>query len=257
MSLLTRKSINFVLKPQACYIGGLHSCTNLKHSFTTCPLKKLQDVRNTHTLRRSFFQPYNLRLNFSTTSKSIDNNRKGVLTMDEIYNLIVEENGRDITVIKLSKEANYADYFTIVTANSSRHLVHMAETLNRLYKVRKSENDPFCLIEGKRSSREWQCIDVGNVVVHFMLQGMRDKYQMEKLWLLGPKYDDLTREMPTIDEMIKQATEQGLRLMSTVGEDHVNFLEDSEIINPWEIAYKEETNNSDTVEFDDDDEYIV
>ena len=51
----------------------------------------------------------------------------------------------------------------------------MAETLNRLYKERKSVSDPFTLIEGKRTARDWQCIDFGNSVVHFMLEEVREK----------------------------------------------------------------------------------
>ena len=51
----------------------------------------------------------------------------------------------------------------------------MAESLNRLYKERKSEDDPFRLIEGKRNAKDWQCIDFGNSVVHFMLEETREK----------------------------------------------------------------------------------
>jgi len=51
----------------------------------------------------------------------------------------------------------------------------MAESLNRLYKKHKSETDPFCNIEGKRTAKDWQCIDFRNAVVHFMLEEVREK----------------------------------------------------------------------------------
>ena len=51
----------------------------------------------------------------------------------------------------------------------------MAESLNRMYKQRKSDKDRFRLIEGKRTSKDWQCIDFGSAVVHFMLEEVRQK----------------------------------------------------------------------------------
>ena len=51
----------------------------------------------------------------------------------------------------------------------------MALTLNQLYKRKKSDSDPYLIIEGKRTSKDWQCIDFGNAVVHFMLDEVREK----------------------------------------------------------------------------------
>ena len=33
----------------------------------------------------------------------------------------------------------------------------------------------------------------GNAVVHFMTPEARNKYELEKLWSLGPRYDDQFR----------------------------------------------------------------
>ena len=45
-----------------------------------------------------------------------------MLSLDEIYQFLMDENARDIVVIHLSKSINYVDYFIVVTANSYRHL---------------------------------------------------------------------------------------------------------------------------------------
>lgn len=44
-------------------------------------------------------------------------------------------------------------------------------------------------------SEDWTAVDVGSTVVHFFLPETRERYELEKLWTLGPKYDDQTREM--------------------------------------------------------------
>ena len=35
----------------------------------------------------------------------------------------------------------------------------------------------------------------GDMVVHFMLPAVRKRYQLEKLWTLGPHYDDQFQEI--------------------------------------------------------------
>lgn len=43
-------------------------------------------------------------------------------------------------------------------------------------------------------------IIVGTIVVHFMTEEARSKYELEKLWTLGPRYDDQYRNMEHIIE---------------------------------------------------------
>ena len=52
----------------------------------------------------------------------------------------------------------------------------MAQSMNQLYKQKKRKEDPYTIIEGKKESRDWQCIELGNSVVHFMLEEARERY---------------------------------------------------------------------------------
>jgi len=114
---------------------------------------------------------------------------RDVISLDDIYRHLVQDDAQDIAVLELSPKANYVKYFIVVSANSKRHLEYMSESLNILYKRSKKKSDPFTKIEGKRFSTSWHSLDFGNSVVHFMMEDDRKKYELEKLWLLGSKFD--------------------------------------------------------------------
>ena len=70
------------------------------------------------------------------------------------------------------------DHMVIVTGNSRRHVLSIAQNLIRTMKDRQiqplgMECDLGC---------EWALVDLGDIVVHIMQQQTRDFYQLEKLW---------------------------------------------------------------------------
>lgn len=67
----------------------------------------------------------------------------------------------------------------------------------------------------------------GNMVVHFFLPEVREVYELEKLWTLGPKYDDQTKAMLR-EEKLRQAAELGIKLDKPVTELDEN-LDDPDI----------------------------
>lgn len=156
-----------------------------------------------------------------------------VLELDDVVEFLREENASDIAVLEIPKEMCYVDYFVIATAMSPRHLGSMAEMINKLYKRTKKADQPFTVIEGKRVCDDWQCVDIGNMVVHLMLEETREEFQLEKLWLLGPQHDDLLLEKPSESEILKRIASQGLNLMS-MDEDTVAALGNFGGINPWD-----------------------
>jgi len=87
----------------------------------------------------------------------------------------------------------FLQYLSLINICLCEFIQHMSESLNILYKRSKKKSDPFSKIEGKRFSVSWHSLDLGNSVVHFMMEENRKKYELEKLWLLGPKFDSQTQ----------------------------------------------------------------
>ncbi|XP_069585952.1 mitochondrial assembly of ribosomal large subunit protein 1 [Ranitomeya imitator] len=111
-----------------------------------------------------------------------------------LVNLLRQENGKDLCVIRVPPEMKYVDYFVVVGGTSTRHLQAMAQYIVKMYKFLKGENEPHVCLEGKDTD-DWMCIDFGTMVVHFMLPETRETYELEKLWTLR-SFDDQLSEIP-------------------------------------------------------------
>ncbi|XP_069814887.1 mitochondrial assembly of ribosomal large subunit protein 1 [Dendropsophus ebraccatus] len=110
-----------------------------------------------------------------------------------LVNLLRQENGKDLCVIRVPPEMKYVEYFVIVGGTSTRHIQAMAQYTLKVYKFLKGKSDPHVCLEGKDTD-DWMCIDFGNIVVHFMLPETRETYELEKLWTLR-SYDDQLSEV--------------------------------------------------------------
>ncbi len=101
----------------------------------------------------------------------------------EIAQLMEDGKGMDVTVLDVSGLNSWADYFVIVTVTSSTHWQGLARSVKEYI----SEND----LEIRKTVRkdnqgdQWNLIDLGNIVVHFMTQEAREFYDLEKLWHAG------------------------------------------------------------------------
>ncbi|KAH3748422.1 hypothetical protein DPMN_182867 [Dreissena polymorpha] len=114
--------------------------------------------------------------------------KTGVFDVEDLVTLLESINAADIVTIRISPDLNFADYMVIVSANSNRHLRAMGEDLKWTYKRKRGYKDrPYVRVHGEDT--EWCCLDLGNIVLHMFMPDVREKYDLETLWTVGPKFD--------------------------------------------------------------------
>lgn len=133
--------------------------------------------------------------NFRLGSISKTRGVEGVFDLEELVDILKQEKLQDVAVITIPRELKYADYLVIVSAMSERHLEAVNEFLIKAYKWKKNRKDKF-VEKDTFPSKDWKCLDFGNIVVHLMLPQTRQFYDIETLWCCGSDHDDLTQRPP-------------------------------------------------------------
>lgn len=87
--------------------------------------------------------------------------------------------GKNIAVLNISNVSSLADYFVIVTGDSTPQVRALTENTSLRVKELfqrlplKTEND---------AKNRWNLIDYGDVVVHILHRDEREAYAIEKFW---------------------------------------------------------------------------
>ena len=68
---------------------------------------------------------------------------------------------------------DYADFFVLATATSSRHAKALADAVSEAYSTSRKEG---------YQNGDWILMDLGDVVVHIFQKEFRDYYNFDKLW---------------------------------------------------------------------------
>jgi ribosome-associated protein len=95
-----------------------------------------------------------------------------------IQDKIDDLKGRDIVTLDVRGKSSVTDFMIVCSGTSNRHTKSVADYVAA--EVKKAGIAALG-IEGQ-SSGEWVLLDLGNVVVHVMLEETRSFYQLEKLW---------------------------------------------------------------------------
>lgn len=109
--------------------------------------------------------------------------------LDEIYSVVCNQRFKNIVVVQTKFNAN-PRYIILADAFNARHLVNGTEMVNKEYKTTiKKPEQSFAKFS---ISSEWNVVDFDAVVVHLFSKGCREHFDIEQLWAVGEKFDDLT-----------------------------------------------------------------
>ena len=104
---------------------------------------------------------------------------------DLVVDALEEVKAKDIVKLDVRKLTTVTDYMIVASGTSNRHVKALADAVAE--KSRQAGHRPLG-IEGENGS-EWVLLDLQDALVHVMLPRVREFYNLEKLWSLGPASD--------------------------------------------------------------------
>lgn len=108
------------------------------------------------------------------------------MNSEQLSDLVVEAledvKGLDIVKLDVRKMTPVTDYMVVASGTSSRHVKALVD--NVADRAREAGHKAVGL-EGEEGG-EWVLLDLQDTLVHVMLPKMREFYNLEKLWSLGP-----------------------------------------------------------------------
>ncbi|MEI6242979.1 MAG: ribosome silencing factor [Chlamydiota bacterium] len=108
-----------------------------------------------------------------------------IMILNLIAQTIFDKKGFNILALDVQGVSTITDYLLIAEGNVNRHVKAMAQTI--IQDLEKKGIKPH-QVEGV-SEGDWIVIDYTDIIVHLFMPGLRDKYQLEKLWQVGKIVD--------------------------------------------------------------------
>ncbi len=87
----------------------------------------------------------------------------------------------NVVTIDLAGKTDIADYMVIATGTSTKHASFLADKV--IQNIRHTDSYGVYSVEGT-SEGNWILVDAGNVVVHIFKPGVRELYNLEKMWAM-------------------------------------------------------------------------
>lgn len=98
--------------------------------------------------------------------------------LKDLYYLIDQKQGDDITVLDFSNHSPFVDYFIICTARNSR----LANAIINEVEDYADKNGIKVISKNVEKDGKWLLIDLGSIVVHVFVGEERYKYNLDGLW---------------------------------------------------------------------------
>ncbi|WP_461246837.1 ribosome silencing factor [Treponema sp. R6D11] len=108
----------------------------------------------------------------------------------DLGSLLSEHNGQNVCVLDLRGINNWTDFFIIVTATSKTHIDGLEKHIKEFC---HEKNIEIFGSSRRDSDDEWRLLDLGTIIVHLMTSGVREFYELEKLWTPVPTFQNRTQ----------------------------------------------------------------
>ncbi len=95
-----------------------------------------------------------------------------------IVDILTDRQAENVVLLDIQRVASFTDFFVIATAQNSRHMTALMETLDRDL---AAEGVHSIHIEGESDSG-WVLLDFSDVIVHLFTPEDRAYYNLEGLW---------------------------------------------------------------------------
>ena len=96
-----------------------------------------------------------------------------------IARILDDKLGKDITILNISNVSSLADYFVIVTGDSTPQVKALMNAIKD--KIKEIFSRSPLRVENDARNR-WNLLDYGDVVVHILHKEERETYAIEKFW---------------------------------------------------------------------------
>jgi ribosome-associated protein len=106
---------------------------------------------------------------------------------DLVIKTLEDIKARDIKVLDVRGKTGITDIMIIASGTSGRHVKSIAEAVAFQSKL---AGTPAIGVEGLQDG-EWALVDLNDVVVHVMQPKVRDFYQLERLWSMDAKPEEM------------------------------------------------------------------
>lgn len=101
--------------------------------------------------------------------------------LDTIAQIIFDKKGSNILALDLRGISSITDYVILAEGNVDRHVIAIAKAIEEIL---KGQGVIPAHTEGLQTG-DWVVLDYLQVMVHLFMPGLRDRYQLEKLWQKG------------------------------------------------------------------------
>lgn len=106
--------------------------------------------------------------------------------IQKISQTIYDKKGLNILALEVGHFSTVADYLVIAEGNVERHVMAIGQEIISVLRDEHGVRPHH--VEGLHTG-DWVLIDYCDILIHLFMPGMREKFQLEKLWADGKTID--------------------------------------------------------------------